>query len=209
MRFLALEFAQSGSSLSAMNYRQGNALKLLSDTQSADLVIASYLVGELGESERTNLADAMWSKTQDTLLIVEPGTPAGYARIIELRTRLIAKGAHVIAPCPHDHACPLVAPDWCHFSQRLARSRAHKHLKGAELPYEDEKFSYVALSREPIGPRPARVLAQPNVSKVAVTMKLCTMSGVEAVIVPHRNKTNYSIARKLDWGDALPGEFGR
>ena len=27
----------------------------------------------------------MWAKTSDTLLIVEPGTPAGYARIIALR----------------------------------------------------------------------------------------------------------------------------
>ena len=41
------------------------------------------------------------------------------------------------------------APDWCHFTQRLPRSRAHKQIKGAELPFEDEKFSYVALTRAP------------------------------------------------------------
>ena len=160
-----------------------------------------FTVGELGDTERANLADAMWAKTGDTLLIVEPGTPAGFARIVELRTRLIAKGAHVIAPCPHDNACPLAAPDWCHFSQRLARSRAHKHLKGAELPYEDEKFSYVALSRSPPGRRLARVLAQPKISKVAVTMKLCMPNGVDVTSSPHRDKTNYSRAKKLNWGD--------
>ena len=209
LRDLALEFARSVPALSPMNYQQGDALKLLANAPSADLVIASYLAGELGEVERTKLADAMWAKTGDTLIIVEPGTPAGYARIIELRTRLIAAGAHVVAPCPHDNACPLVAPDWCHFLQRLARSRAHKHLKGAELPYEDEKFSYVVLSRKAITRRPARVLAQPKISKVAVTMKLCAASGLEFANVPHRDRAKYSIARKLDWGDALPVEPGR
>ena len=34
----------------------------------------------------------MWAKTRDTLLIVEPGTPAGYAAIIALRQQLIAVG---------------------------------------------------------------------------------------------------------------------
>ena len=209
LRNLAIDFARSDSRLSAIDYQKGDALKLLVNAPSADLVVASYLVGELGQTERTKLTDAMWSKTRDTLLILEPGTPTGYARIIELRAHLIAAGAHIVAPCPHDNACPLVALDWCHFSQRLARSRAHKHLKGAELPYEDEKFSYVVLSRNAVIQRPARVLAQPKISKVAVTMKLCTKSGVEISDVPHRDKASYSIARKLDWGDALPEESGR
>ena len=87
-------------------------------------MVASYLVGEMQDAERADLADLMWAKTSDTLLIVEPGTPAGYARIIALRGQLIAQGAHVAAPCPHDAECPLIAPDWCHFTQRLPRSRA-------------------------------------------------------------------------------------
>src|SRR2546422_169268 len=82
-------------------------------------VVASYMSGEPDEPERAALADALWPKARDTLLVIEPGTPAGYARIIALRARLIAAGAHVTAPCPHDDGCPLVAPDWCHFSQRL------------------------------------------------------------------------------------------
>ena len=72
----------------------------------------------------------------------------------------------------------LHAPDWCHFSQRLQRSRAHKQVKGAELPFEDERFSYVALTRAPVAQHRARVLAQPAVNKVAVTAKLCTPDGV-------------------------------
>lgn len=203
LRDLALDLAQSDARLAAMRYDTGDARKLLAAAPEADLVVASYVINELGDGERAAFADALWAKTRDTLLVVEPGTPAGYARIIDLRTRLIAAGAHVIAPCPHDAACPLVAPDWCHFSQRLARSRAHKHLKGADLPYEDEKFSYVALSRAPPAQRPDRVLAQPLITKIAVTAKICTTDGIEAASVPHRNKPEYKRAKKWSWGDAV------
>ena len=121
-------------------YQRGEARAALAKADAADLVVASYMIGEISEGERTSLAELMWEKTRDTLLVVEPGTPAGYARIIALREQLIAAGAHVAAPCPHDGQCPLAAPDWCHFTQRLPRSRAHKQLKGAELPYRGRKI---------------------------------------------------------------------
>ncbi len=146
----------------------------------------------------------MWEKTRDTLLVVEPGTPAGYARIIALRGQLIAAGAHVAAPCPHDGPCPLAAPDWCHFTQRLQRSRAHKQVKGAEVPFEDEKFAYVALTRAPVTAQFSRVLAQPSLSKVEVTAKLCTPNGLEIARVPRRDKAAYAGARRWRWGDAVP-----
>lgn len=203
LRDLAAELVQSYARLRAMRYNSGDARKLLAAAPEADLVVASYVINELSESERAALADAMWAKTSDTLLVVEPGTPAGYARIIDLRARLIAKGAHVIAPCPHDAACPLTKPDWCHFTQRLQRSRAHKHLKAADLPYEDEKFSYVVLSRAPPAHRPSRVLAQPQVTKIAVTAKICAADGIETASVPHRDKAAYKRAKKWDWGDAV------
>ena len=131
-----------------MNHR-GEARAALAGADAADLVIASYVINEISESEQTTLAELMWQKTRDTLLVVEPGTPAGYARIFALRAQLIAAGAHVAAPCPHDGVCPLAAPDWCHFTQRLPRSQAHRQLKSAELAYEDERFAYVALTRAP------------------------------------------------------------
>ena len=148
----------------------------------------------------------MWARTRDTLLVVEPGTPAGYARIIALREQLIALGAHVAAPCPHEKDCPLASPDWCHFSQRLSRSQAHKQIKGAELPFEDERFSYVALSRAPPARRPARVLAQPVTGKAEISAKLCTSNGLAMAKVPRRDKTAYARARRWRWGDAVMEE---
>jgi ribosomal protein RSM22 (predicted rRNA methylase) len=203
LRRLALDLFGNSSRLSNVRYTPGDARSALAGTAAADLVIASYLIGEMHDTERAALADQMWAKTRDTLLIVEPGTPAGYARIIALRARLIALGAHVAAPCPHDGECPLAAPDWCHFTQRLPRSRAHQQVKGAELPFEDEKFAYVALTRTALVRRPARVLAQPDVGKVEVTAKLCTPGGLVVAKIPRRAKADYARARRWRWGDAV------
>jgi ribosomal protein RSM22 (predicted rRNA methylase) len=203
LRTLALDLTRKNARLRDVAYEHGQARSLVAHADDADLVIASYMIGEIGDAERKTLAETLWARTRDTLLVVEPGTPSGYARIIALRAQLIADGAHVAAPCPHDGACPLAAPDWCHFTQRLQRSRAHKQVKGAELPFEDEKFAYVALTRAPVAIHPARVLAQPDVSKVEVTAKLCTPNGVAVTKVPRRAKADYARARRWRWGDAV------
>jgi ribosomal protein RSM22 (predicted rRNA methylase) len=206
LRALALDLGRGSMRLRDMTYQRGEARALLAGAEPADFVVASYMIGEIGETERSALADLMWARTRDTLLIVEPGTPAGYGRIMAVRAQLIASGAHVAAPCPHDGPCPLAPPDWCHFTQRLPRSRAHKQLKSAELPFEDEKFSYVALMRAPIVQRPARVLAQPVVTKVEVTAKLCTPGGLSIAKLPRRAKADYARARRWRWGDAVMEE---
>jgi ribosomal protein RSM22 (predicted rRNA methylase) len=161
------------------------------------------MIGEIEEKKQSALGDRLWRVTRHTLVVLEPGTPAGYRRIIALRRQLIASGASVLAPCPHDGECPLQAPDWCHFSQRLPRLRAHMQLKRAELPFEDEKFSYVVLTREPIASRPARVLAQPVLTKIEVTAKHCTADGLEIVKVPYRDRAAYARARRWRWGEAV------
>src|SRR6266478_8307820 len=126
LRTLALDIGRGSVRLRDMTYQRGDARAALADASAADLVVASYMIAEVSDAEQSTLTELMWAKTRDTLLIVEPGTPAGYARILTARRQLIASGAHVAAPCPHDGECPLTAPDWCHFTQRLPRSRAHK-----------------------------------------------------------------------------------
>jgi ribosomal protein RSM22 (predicted rRNA methylase) len=206
LRTLALDLAAGSARLGDLKYEKGEARAALGAAGSADLVMASYMIGELTKRERELLAEAMWARTRDTLVIVEPGTPAGYARIMTLREQLIALGAHVVAPCPHQKNCPLRQPDWCHFSQRLPRSQAHKQIKGAELAFEDEKFSYVALSRMPAARHPARVLAQPDVGKTEISAKLCTADGLVTAKVPRRDKPAYARARRWRWGDAVMEE---
>ena len=59
LRNLALEFAKGSSRPNAATYQLGPARASLAQAADADLVIASYLIGELTESERRHLVDAL------------------------------------------------------------------------------------------------------------------------------------------------------
>jgi ribosomal protein RSM22 (predicted rRNA methylase) len=142
--------------------------------------------------------------TVDTLVIVEPGTPAGWQHILAARRQLIDFGAHVIAPCPHANACPLQSPDWCHFARRVARSRLHRQAKGADVPWEDEKFSYLAVSRTWAAAAGARVIARPRKASGRVTLKLCRPDGSAAEqLFSRRDGALFRRASRSDWGSSL------
>ncbi|UEM15189.1 small ribosomal subunit Rsm22 family protein [Bradyrhizobium barranii subsp. barranii] len=203
---LALELAHDSTRLADCRYLPGDAGANLAEASQADLVVASYVIGELSETDQRKLAETMWAKARHALVVIEPGTPAGYARILALRQQLIALGAYVAAPCPHEKPCPLTAPDWCHFSQRLPRSQAHRQIKGADVPFEDERFIYIALTRTAPATRAARVLAPPDVGKAEITAKLCTEGGLAITKVPRRDRAAYANARRWRWGDAVIAE---
>jgi ribosomal protein RSM22 (predicted rRNA methylase) len=110
----------------------------------------------------------------------------------------------VIAPCPHADECPLVPPDWCHFAARVARSRRHRQAKGAEVPWEDEKFSYVAVSRVSALGLGARVIARPRKASGRVTLKLCRPDGSAGdQLFSRRDGAPFKRAWRSDWGASL------
>jgi ribosomal protein RSM22 (predicted rRNA methylase) len=167
-------------------------------------VTLAYVLDELEPTGRDALVRDLWAQTGDTLLLVEPGTPAGYARILRARALLLEAGAHLVAPCPHAGVCPLVAPDWCHFAARIPRSSLHRRTKSADLGWEDEKYSYVAASRSPAATEYDRVLAPPLGRSGLVSLKLCTKEGrAETRRLSKRDGDTYKRARRLGWGDAL------
>ena len=128
-----------------------------------DLVLVGYVLGELSESARESLVDAAWNMTVAALVIVEPGTPAGAARVQRARGRLIERGADVAAPCPH--AGVVSAPVRRLVPLRRARSirsSLQRRLKRGSLAYEDEKYSYVAVVRGSAERCAARVLRRPR-----------------------------------------------
>ncbi|WP_163512301.1 small ribosomal subunit Rsm22 family protein [Fodinicola acaciae] len=169
------------------------------DFPSADLAVASYSLNELSTVD-TVIAEL--ARKVQTIVIVEPGTPRGFAGIRAIRRQLVDLGMRVAAPCPHDGECPIVDPDWCHFSVRLQRSAVHRRAKRADLGYEDEKFSYVAATRLPVERASARVLRHPQIRSGHVMLRLCR-DGIEDVTVSKRQGDAYKRARRILWGDAF------
>ena len=169
-----------------------------------DLVTCAYALTELADNAAFETARRLWAHTSGVLVIVEPGRPRDYHRLMEVRTRLVELGGTVLAPCPHDAPCPLVVPDWCHFSVRLSRSREPMRMKGGTLGYEDEKFSYLVIAHPGIGTRTAaRVIRTPEENKFSVSLPLCAPHGTEVRVVPSRDKVAFKAARKLGWGDSV------
>jgi ribosomal protein RSM22 (predicted rRNA methylase) len=174
------------------------------DCAPRDLVTMAYALNELAAEVRQAVVERLWRVTADTLVIVEPGTPAGWQRVLAARNQLIEAGAHVIAPCPHAIECPLEPPDWCHFAARVARSRLHRQAKGAEVPWEDEKFSYVAVSRVAAPAAAARVIARPRKASGRVTLKLCRPDGsADDRLFSRRDGAPFKRAWRSDWGSSL------
>ena len=196
----------AASGLQRIDWKDTDIRRGVSNASPADLVTLAYVLDELEPAERGKLVDALWTAARGLLVIVEPGTTAGWRRILDARAQLIAAGAHIIAPCPHALGCPIAEPDWCHFSARVARSRVHRLAKGGEVPWEDEKFAYLIASRTPVQVSPARVLSPPQSASGRVQLKLCKPDGTAATrLVTRREGETFKQARRADWGDAFEG----
>jgi len=166
-----------------------------------DVVVCSYAYGE-GRAD-TLLLEKAWKAAGRLLILIEPGTPRGFAGILEARGRLIELGASIVAPCPTHGACPAKDLDWCHFSARLNRSSLHRRLKGGTLGYEDEKFSYVAAWRGELNPGSPRVMRHPLIEPGRIAIEVCDAPDRHKIVATKRNKAAFRQARKIAWGDVL------
>lgn len=168
----------------------------------ADMVVSSYVLNELAEDDRQKALRNLLNAAEKLLLIVEPGTPKGFEVIRQIRQQL-PEGVYIAAPCPNVGACPITGDDWCHFTVRVARSKLHKLLKDGDAPYEDEKFSYIALTRQPCDPAKARVLRHPITEKGRITLELCTEHGKETKAVSKKDAALFKRARKAEHGSSF------
>jgi ribosomal protein RSM22 (predicted rRNA methylase) len=166
----------------------------------ADLVIASYVLAEVSDVSAAQIARDLWQRSSSVLILIEPGTPKGFARINAARDALRSDG-HIVAPCTHANHCPMTGEDWCHFKTRLARSREHMHAKAATVPFEDEAFSYLVVSRQAAASSGARIVAPVVISKVSTELQLCDTLGLRRETIASRDKPAYKRAKKARWGD--------
>ncbi|NLN42060.1 MAG: rRNA methyltransferase, partial [Clostridiales bacterium] len=96
--------------------------------------------------------------------------------------------------------CPMADDNWCHFAQRISRSRLHRQVKAGELSFEDEKFSFVAVSREKGKVIEGRILRHPQVRKGHIIFEICSSDGISSRVITRKDKELYRYARSLNWG---------
>ena len=203
MAAVGRRLAEHGPTVVAAATWIGGRLPTAIPDEPFDLVTLSYVLAELDDATRAETIDRAWRNAK-AIVVVEPGTPAGYRRILEARAQLLSAGAALAAPCPHEHTCPWAGTDeWCHFAVRLPRSASHRGAKSADLAYEDEKLAYVAVVREGAERTHARVLRHPQVRSGHVLLELCRRDGIRAETVSKRDRERYRRARKLAWGESL------
>ena len=110
---------------------------------------------------------------------------------------------NIIAPCTCQTECSLPPDDWCHSIVRVERSKVHKFVKDADVPYEDEKFSYIAISREKIDNSGARILRHPNISSGFIKVKVCNNGNIEEKTITKKEKDLFKKVKKLKCGDLI------
>lgn len=171
--------------------------------ENGDVVISSYMINELPKEEREKAVKKMWNATNKLLVIIEPGTPAGFANILEIRNNILNLGGNIVAPCCCIGKCPIAKDDWCAFYTRIARSSIHRQTKNGTLGYEDEKFSYIAFSKVPVDNKGERILRHPQINSGYVKVKVCTSNGIEEKIYSKKDKEIYKKVRKMNAGQKI------
>lgn len=168
---------------------------------AADAAIIAYALGELDNPH--DLIERCF-RNVSLLILIEPGTPKGFSLIRSVRQQLLQLQAHPLAPCPHTLPCPIQGTDWCHFSARIERSRLHRLLKEGALNYEDEKFSYLIMAKQPTSFSAHRIIRRPHKGSGHVRLTLCTREGtISEKVITRKEKEAYRKARDAVWGETI------
>ncbi|KAI0673595.1 mitochondrial small ribosomal subunit Rsm22-domain-containing protein [Trametes maxima] len=135
------------------------------------LAVSAFLMSSLPTPvDRKTLVREMWDSGAEVMILIDHD----FEIVAEAREQFLKlgrkelddpsmshlpiRGSHVVAPCPHDGACPLYQPGAsklvCSFSQRLQRPDFVRKTKHSGTGHENMDYSYVVIRR---GPRPAPV----------------------------------------------------
>ncbi len=158
---------------------------------ASDLVLCQTALNELLIDERHTAATVdlvdRWSRAAP-LLLIEPALRTTTRALMALRDDLLARGGpRVVAPCPHQGPCPMLAKpaDWCHEARRIEptpRVAAIDRIVGRR----DGRALFAFLATEPAGAAPAeseapqvrlRILTEPLGSRGKTERVLCGSDG--------------------------------
>lgn len=162
---------------------------------SADLVMASYVLSEMTQTDRETVLKKLCDAAKKYILIVDSGTPQNFAELLRLARLASGSGFHLVAPC-FNEVCPL-SGDYCQFYSRVERSSLHRISKSGKLPYEDEKYFYILLSKQPRTFSGERVIRRPKILPDEIDLCLCSNSGVTVRKVTRKDGQDFKRAKKV------------
>ncbi|KAH9943984.1 mitochondrial small ribosomal subunit Rsm22-domain-containing protein [Epithele typhae] len=134
------------------------------------MALSAFLLSTLQtDVDRKQLVKQMWDSGAEVMVIIDhtfDHVAGARDYLLKLGQKEVQEasdsdypypiGTHVVAPCPHDGACPLYDPGRsklaCSFSQRMQRPAFVRKTKHSGTGHEDMRYSYVVIRR---GPRPA------------------------------------------------------
>jgi ribosomal protein RSM22 (predicted rRNA methylase) len=218
-----------------VSFHSGDLGEQIKLAAPADLVVMAYVLSELDQAAQEDLLKAAWDKARKGIFLLEPGTPDTSRRVLAARAQWVRLGGNLVAPCPQSGLCPMdpaatdkvqlpkkkgqgggpkeapQVPPWCHFAVRLERRGLHKSVKGGDLGYEDEKFSWVFVSKDPsLSPAaPFRLHSDPRRVNRNINLDVCDREGLRRNLFYKRREASFSLrhaARQLKWGDGWDPE---
>lgn len=194
--------AEAGIKPGNISWVDGDFQKFKPD-EKYDLVLASYMANELQGEEIDRLCEAVDLATEDTAVIIVPGVPEHFHKLLRIRQLLLSRGFHILAPCTFTGNCPMAdRDDWCHFSKRVNRSKALKYIKSGDLSHEDEKFAYLILSRKAVAVQGSRIIRHPQIHKGFFELELCSKLGItQQTLSKGKTPADFKRGKNLSWGD--------
>ncbi len=162
------------------------------------ILVFSHVLTELPAAERTALLEI--AGRADAVLWVEPGTTDASRALIDIRERLRGR-FRVVAPCTHQNACGLLAPDnarhWCHHfaappPEIFVDSDWARFGRRAGIDLRSLPYSFLALARADRAPAAEaagldRVIGEPRFQKGVARLLSCSAAGVRELTVQKRD----------------------
>jgi len=177
--------------------------------QPIGLLVVSHVLNELPPEGLAQLLSLV--ARADAVLWVEPGNHVVSRQLIGIRETLTS-AFHIVAPCPHQGACGLLAAGnerhWCHFFaeppsgvQNDSNWVRFGHRAGVDL--RSQAYSFLVLQKKPAATPPlssdaARILGRAEHFKGFARILSCEAAGVSSLELQKRADADLFKALKKD-----------